>query len=155
MTLAVQQGSAYSEAADCLVASVIWLMSDIINLNKARKERARQRKEDSASRNRAKFRRTKGEVAREAHRQSVDTAKLDGHARGATPPAVEMMPTCSAYAPCQQLDDHDEAAFCGDWLPEAPPCLPRGPDGDNAPGGDDPSVVDAGETDASDKGAGS
>jgi hypothetical protein len=123
-------------------------MSDIINLNGARKERARKRKEEVASRNRAKFGRTKAEVARETHRQFVDSAKLCGHVRDATPPAVELMPTCSADAPCEPLDNPREAAFDGAQHLEASTCLPC------RPGGDDFSVIDAGEMDTSDEGSG-
>jgi hypothetical protein len=57
-------------------------MAEIINLNKARKAKARVRAVDNAAANRAKFGRTKAEkmrddAARERLQKQVDDAKRD------------------------------------------------------------------------------
>lgn len=56
-------------------------MADIVNLNRARKAKARAAKEDAAAQNRALFGRTKAEKQLEAARKAAEARKLDGHKR--------------------------------------------------------------------------
>lgn len=56
-------------------------MSDPVNLNRARKERARAEKRREADANALKFGRTKAERQAEAARAAREAAKLEGHKR--------------------------------------------------------------------------
>lgn len=56
-------------------------MSRIVNLNRARKDRARTEKRSEADANAAKFGRTKAERQAEAARTAREAAILDGHKR--------------------------------------------------------------------------
>ncbi len=56
-------------------------MGDLINLNRARKARARDAARAEADANRAKFGRTKAEKAAEAHARDRARALLDGAKR--------------------------------------------------------------------------
>lgn len=56
-------------------------MADIINLNRARKAKAKREAGDRADANRAKFGRTKAEKARDAADQARRDALLDGAKR--------------------------------------------------------------------------
>lgn len=56
-------------------------MADILSLNKARKARARAAKDATASENRVKFGRTKGEKAAEEARKAAAEKGIDGHKR--------------------------------------------------------------------------
>jgi hypothetical protein len=56
-------------------------MADILSLNKARKTKAREAKEATASQNRAKFGRTKAEKAVDDSRKAMAEKSIDGHKR--------------------------------------------------------------------------
>ncbi|WP_375262178.1 DUF4169 family protein [Palleronia sp.] len=56
-------------------------MSGIVNLNRARKDRARAEKRREADANAAKFSRTKAERLTEAARAAREAAILEGHKR--------------------------------------------------------------------------
>lgn len=56
-------------------------MSRIVNLNRARKDRARTEKRSEADANAAKFGRTKAERQAEAASTAREAAILDGHKR--------------------------------------------------------------------------
>ena len=56
-------------------------MGDIVNLNDRRKKKAREEKAASASANRAKFGRTKGEKMRDDQEHSTNVRKLDAARR--------------------------------------------------------------------------
>lgn len=53
-------------------------MADIVNLNKARKQRARMEAAAKAVENRARFGRTKGDKARDAAERARTQRALDG-----------------------------------------------------------------------------
>lgn len=54
-------------------------MSEIVNLNRARKARARTEKERQAADNRARFGRSKAEKTATEKRERVDSARHEGH----------------------------------------------------------------------------
>lgn len=56
-------------------------MADIVNLNRARKAKARAAKDDLAAQNRIKFGRTKAEKQAESAVKSLTERKLDSHKR--------------------------------------------------------------------------
>lgn len=56
-------------------------MADIVNLNRARKAKARVQKEETAAQNRILFGRTKAEKHLDAARKAAEAKKLDGHKR--------------------------------------------------------------------------
>ena len=56
-------------------------MADIVNLNRARKAKARAAKVDLAAQNRVKFGRTKAEKQAESAIKSLTKRKLDSHKR--------------------------------------------------------------------------
>jgi Domain of unknown function (DUF4169) len=56
-------------------------MADIVNLNRARKAKARAAKDDLAAQNRVKFGRTKAEKQAESAIKSLTERKLDSHKR--------------------------------------------------------------------------
>ena len=56
-------------------------MTGIVNLNRARKERARAEKRQQADANAARFGRTKAERQAEAARAAREAAVLEGHKR--------------------------------------------------------------------------
>ena len=56
-------------------------MAEIVNLNKARKAKARAEKEETAAANRAKFGRTKAEKAKVSAEQARIGKTLDGSKR--------------------------------------------------------------------------
>ncbi|SFH24268.1 protein of unknown function [Palleronia marisminoris] len=56
-------------------------MSDPVNLNRARKDRARAEKRREADTNAVKFGRTKAEREAETARAEREAAKLEGHKR--------------------------------------------------------------------------
>ena len=56
-------------------------MNGVVNLNRARKERARAEKRQTADANAAKFGRTKAERKAEAARAAREAALLEGHKR--------------------------------------------------------------------------
>ena len=56
-------------------------MADIVNLNRARKARAKAEKEAQAAENRSKFGRTKAEKARSAAEKSIAEKIIDAHKR--------------------------------------------------------------------------
>jgi hypothetical protein len=56
-------------------------MSQIVNLNKARKARDKSRKKAQADENAVKFGRSKAEKLRDDTRAARDTAHIDGHKR--------------------------------------------------------------------------
>ena len=56
-------------------------MADIVNLNRARKAKARAAKVDLAAQNRVKFGRTKAEKQAESAIKSLTERKLDSHKR--------------------------------------------------------------------------
>lgn len=60
-------------------------MADIINLNKARKARARTVAEKLAAENRIRFGRSKDEKQRERNQTAEAAKKLDGHKLDPTP----------------------------------------------------------------------
>ena len=60
-------------------------MADIVNLNRFRKERARDDKAARAEENRAKFGRTKSEKQKAALEREKDAATLDGAKRDPDP----------------------------------------------------------------------
>ena len=55
-------------------------MSEIVNLRRARKRKARETAEHEAAQQRAKFGRTKTETSLESQRRARDARLLDGHA---------------------------------------------------------------------------
>jgi hypothetical protein len=57
-------------------------MGEVINLNRARKARAKAAKAEAAAENRTRFGRTKGERDGETARHSQDEKRLDGHRLG-------------------------------------------------------------------------
>lgn len=54
-------------------------MTEIVNLNRARKAKARAEKERQAADNRARFGRTKAEKAASEKREGVEAARHEGH----------------------------------------------------------------------------
>jgi uncharacterized protein DUF4169 len=54
-------------------------MSNVINLNRFRKQKKRSEAEQSAEKNRAKFGRTKSEKAKEASEAEDASRHIDGH----------------------------------------------------------------------------
>ncbi len=56
-------------------------MAEIVNLNRARKAKARADREASAAENRIKFGRTKAEKARSAAEQALADKRIDAHKR--------------------------------------------------------------------------
>lgn len=56
-------------------------MAEIVNLNRARKARARVQKEETAAQNRILFGRTKAEKQLDAARKAAEAKNLDGHKR--------------------------------------------------------------------------
>ena len=54
-------------------------MADIINLNRARKQKKRKQSEEQAKENRAKFGRTKAQKKKDASDASNNTKLFDGH----------------------------------------------------------------------------
>ena len=64
----------------------IGIMGEIVNLNRARKERARRRKAEDAAANRRKFGRTKGEEQAESQERDRSVDRLDAHRLPPQPP---------------------------------------------------------------------
>lgn len=56
-------------------------MGEIVNLNRARKAKAREDRAAQADTNRTKFGRTKAERERQAAQDALETARLDAHKR--------------------------------------------------------------------------
>jgi hypothetical protein len=56
-------------------------MSEIVNLNRVRKAKAREDRAAQADANRTKFGRTKAERERQAAQDALVTARLDAHKR--------------------------------------------------------------------------
>ncbi|MGJ0507173.1 MAG: DUF4169 family protein [Methylocystis sp.] len=66
-------------------------MGDVVNLRRARKDRARREKEAQAQENRVAFGRPKGERELSAAQKRLDNARLDAHRRE-TPPETSDAP---------------------------------------------------------------
>jgi hypothetical protein len=60
-------------------------MAEIVNLRKARKDKARAGKEKKAAENRVAFGRTKDEKKRNEAQRALDDARLTGHQKGGDP----------------------------------------------------------------------
>ncbi len=56
-------------------------MAEIVNLNRARKTKAREDRAAQADANRTKFGRTKAERERQTAQDALETQRLDGHKR--------------------------------------------------------------------------
>jgi hypothetical protein len=56
-------------------------MSEIVNLTRVRKAKAREDREAQAAANRTKYGRTKAERERQTAQDAIDAARLDGHKR--------------------------------------------------------------------------
>ena len=63
-------------------------MAEIINLRRARKDRARRAAESDATANRAAFGRTRAEKNEQKALRSLETRKLDAHRRESGPGAA-------------------------------------------------------------------
>jgi len=57
-------------------------MAEILNLNKARKSKTREKERQTADENAVKFGRTKAQKQREAAQAKKAKSQLDGHKRG-------------------------------------------------------------------------
>ena len=56
-------------------------MAEIVNLNRARKQKARADKEAAAAENRVRFGRSKGEKQKAAAKKSLTEKRIDAHKR--------------------------------------------------------------------------